>query len=417
MDGVSGDDGKNYEVAMKGIRVLCYGSRENTWYPLAVDGLEAAGMEVLRVDVTDRLEDLDEIIAFAPDWVFTINDVRPIYLAEIISTVGAKYVTWLGENPALLYFWRELASDLFPEPIVFCTDSGFCKRLREDGFESVTHLPLAADIRAMRQHSIRDTHRDLSISFVGNSQGREWREIFGLAEIDNVGMDARGAMSLPWSERLTSLAYDIIRQEIGENEADCSTLLYRFVDVCHGYDDNLWPGRGDLHKFEMTLLESGLGEMRTEYLRNEMLTSVARNFSVDVFGSGWSKLRENAKWRGSRVYPAEVASIYSKSSVSLNITSRHLLHAVNSRVFDVPLAGGFVLTDTREDLANVFDLDFEVVVYANWDELVDKLRFYLRNESERRIVSSAARARILAEHTYVHRGVRIREELMKLGSV
>ncbi len=44
--------------------------------------------------------------------------------------------------------------------------------------------------------------------------------------------------------------------------------------------------------------------------------------------------------------------------------------------FDVPLCGGFLLTDRQDDLFDLFAGD-EVAVYENVDDVADKAEYYL----------------------------------------
>lgn len=75
---------------------------------------------------------------------------------------------------------------------------------------------------------------------------------------------------------------------------------------------------------------------------------------------------------------------------------------VNQRVFDVPLCGGFLLTDRQEDLLELF-ADDEVALYESSEDVADKARYYLANPAIRASIAARARKRILNEHTYRHR--------------
>ena len=102
-------------------------------------------------------------------------------------------------------------------------------------------------------------------------------------------------------------------------------------------------------------------------------------------------------------YYEDLPFFYPQSDVSLNATSLQMKGAVNQRVFDVPAAGGFVLTDAREQLAALFTPGREAAVYADPGEIEALARHYLSHPAQRERVSRAARERIAAEHTYEHR--------------
>jgi spore maturation protein CgeB len=102
-------------------------------------------------------------------------------------------------------------------------------------------------------------------------------------------------------------------------------------------------------------------------------------------------------------YYADLPRFYPMSRISLNCTSRQMKGAVNQRVFDVPASGGFVLTDRREQLEGLFEPGREVLVYDGPEEIPGLVERLLADDPLRREVSRAARARILAGHTYEHR--------------
>ncbi|MEJ2068992.1 MAG: glycosyltransferase [Syntrophobacterales bacterium] len=77
--------------------------------------------------------------------------------------------------------------------------------------------------------------------------------------------------------------------------------------------------------------------------------------------------------------------------------------AVNQRVFDAPAAGGFVLTDFREQLAELFQVGEEVACFEELGEIPEMVHFYLQQAKVREKMTVKARSRVLAEHTYRHR--------------
>jgi spore maturation protein CgeB len=71
--------------------------------------------------------------------------------------------------------------------------------------------------------------------------------------------------------------------------------------------------------------------------------------------------------------------------------------------FEVPGAGGFLLTSATDDLSDYYAPGREVAVYTTVDDLVDRVRHYLAHDEEREAIRAAGYARTPREHTYVHR--------------
>jgi len=76
---------------------------------------------------------------------------------------------------------------------------------------------------------------------------------------------------------------------------------------------------------------------------------------------------------------------------------------IKARNFEIPGCGGFLLTGRAEDLENYYEVGKDIVCFEDADDLIEKSRYYLRNEDERAAIAQAGYRRTLREHTYVHR--------------
>ncbi len=95
--------------------------------------------------------------------------------------------------------------------------------------------------------------------------------------------------------------------------------------------------------------------------------------------------------------------VSSPRALSVALTSRKTREPLKGRCFEVAGCGGFLLTHYMEDLERCFAIGGEVVVYADVDDLVDKIRHYVAHDGEREAIAAAAHRRALAEHTYARR--------------
>jgi spore maturation protein CgeB len=67
--------------------------------------------------------------------------------------------------------------------------------------------------------------------------------------------------------------------------------------------------------------------------------------------------------------------------------------AVNQRVFDVPVCGGFLLTDHRRQMESLFEPGREIVCYQEPGEIPDLVRHYLSGVTQSGPGSRPQRAR------------------------
>ncbi|MDH4185750.1 MAG: glycosyltransferase [Nitrospira sp.] len=85
---------------------------------------------------------------------------------------------------------------------------------------------------------------------------------------------------------------------------------------------------------------------------------------------------------------------------------------IKGRNFEVPGCGGFVLTGRAENLEQYYENGKEVVIFDDRNDLIEKIRYYLRHESERAAIARAGYDRTLREHTYA---LRFRDIFRQMG--
>jgi spore maturation protein CgeB len=86
-----------------------------------------------------------------------------------------------------------------------------------------------------------------------------------------------------------------------------------------------------------------------------------------------------------------------------------LLHRANrdlhtSRSFEIPACGGFMLAERTAEHQEYFAEDREAVYFDTFDELMDKIRYYLRHDAARtRIAADGYRRCLHSGYRYVDR--------------
>lgn len=107
----------------------------------------------------------------------------------------------------------------------------------------------------------------------------------------------------------------------------------------------------------------------------------------------------------------DLIALYSRSQISLGFLEVHDAHNpllplrrhLHLREFEAPMSGALYCTGYMDELAEMFDIDREVVVYRNSYELLDKARYYLAHPAEADAIRNAGRERALRDHTYQRR--------------
>lgn len=130
-----------------------------------------------------------------------------------------------------------------------------------------------------------------------------------------------------------------------------------------------------------------------------------RGITVDTFGFGWPK---------GTVAAEKIAGIMRDSHLSLNFGDSDVVmengkptrtRQIKARVFEVPGAGGLLLTESADHLEDFYVPDKEIVVFDGVDDLVEKIEFLLSHPDKRDAIALAGFERTKNEHSYEARFV------------
>ena len=130
---------------------------------------------------------------------------------------------------------------------------------------------------------------------------------------------------------------------------------------------------------------------------------IKRGVNIKCFGYGWPSGPVKAE---------EIPQIIRSSVISLNFGDSGLMlkggklkhnRQIKARVFEVPGAGGLLLTEPADNLEYFYRPDREIVLFNNIDELYEKINYLLSHPDERDAVAIAGFTRTRREHTYEER--------------
>jgi spore maturation protein CgeB len=80
-----------------------------------------------------------------------------------------------------------------------------------------------------------------------------------------------------------------------------------------------------------------------------------------------------------------------------------VVRQLKGRTFEIPGAGGFLVSEYVDELEEYYRVGEEVVCFHDPEDLVDRCRYFLAHETERRAIADAGFGRTLREHTYERR--------------
>ena len=327
---------------------------------------------------------------FKPDAVLTVNHLgvdREGVLYALLNEMRLPLVSWFVDNPQFIL-------PIFPKPdpsltLALTWDADSLDAVRGYGFRNVFWLPLGADVDRFRP---------------------------GRPALDAAKAD-------PWRARVSFVGNSMLVKTLRRLEAARPTpaLVEAFAGLATGYGassersvqafiasarPDLLPELESQDVLRRTAYETALVWQSTLVYR---LGCVLRTlpFAPLIAGDpGWAQLlqgRSGYRLTPEIAYYTELPDFYPLSEVNFNCTSLQMKGAVNQRVFDVPAAGAFLLTDHRRQMEELFEPGTEVALYHSQEEIPELLERALAEPERRARIAAAGRARVLAQHTYEHR--------------
>ncbi len=122
----------------------------------------------------------------------------------------------------------------------------------------------------------------------------------------------------------------------------------------------------------------------------------------------------------STVTPKQVYTVYSRYALALSSTSarntgvlRKPLDIVNLRAFEIPMSGGIQFCRYSNEISTYFKDGTDIVLYKNEEEMIEKARYYLKDENRtiRDRIRLSARHNAEVNHTWWCRFSRVFEQL------
>jgi len=127
--------------------------------------------------------------------------------------------------------------------------------------------------------------------------------------------------------------------------------------------------------------------------RNIFIDYLKHNgIDIAAFGRGWT---------AGMLSTDEMIGTFNLSKISLSFIKTidgSGRTQFKGRLFEIIMAGGFVLSEYCDELTEYFDIGREIDTFSSPEELLEKVRFYLENSDLREEMS--ARARIRTERNY-----------------
>jgi spore maturation protein CgeB len=352
-------------------------------FPAVKKGLEDLGATVKLV--ANSLAGVHQSEANPPDLLMALHYNEEIF--RFMRNRKTPVAVWFPDK--LLINESTVSREVFGENIfLFTFDPEDLRAFREFGIRNVHYLPLNSGLEhlgSLGPAKEQGKRFSCDVSFVGDSITVNHNPYFQFAlNVSNL-LKCLDEVAKEQSHRFTE---NILEPLYHEKQKDRFSIQYM-------YDY--------LYSLDKRNLDFVIGCEASSRMRKRLI-ALLDGWDVKVYGDDFWKVVEKGTIKTyPRIdYQTEMPGVFRNSKINLNL-SRTFFAGTIQRVFDVLYCGGFLLTDHREDLEGLFQVGVEIETFRTDEEFIDKVRYYLAHDGERKKIARAGNESVRTRHRVTDR--------------
>ena len=290
-------------------------------------------------------------------------DFCPV-LSDACMKRGIIYISWMFDTPIQMLCEKQVFNDC---NYIFCFDKKQISELRSRGVDRVYYMPLFSNVK--RNAGLAPTKADeerfsCDVSFIGSLyQNDSYNQAIGIVsekarkELEQVTNDVFGK----WDgvDRLNGrLSKEVLEELVGiygnKTRMDSDTFLSAAVIA------------RKIARDERIEMLKRLSKYNLNFFTGEK--------DVDIPG---------VVPKPHLSYIEELPKAYFFSKINMNVTLPSITSGVPLRVFDIMGVGGFALTNYQPEVDELFKVGVNIEAYHDFDEMDEKVAYYLSHERAR----------------------------------
>jgi spore maturation protein CgeB len=172
----------------------------------------------------------------------------------------------------------------------------------------------------------------------------------------------------------------------------------RVILTYQGYDSRFYPRKvraAERSAFDSDVCFIGFHAQPHYAERLHSLSSLG--IRLRIWGDAWPRYAKRYSWAEPFVGPGLWGERYPTAlacaRIGLGLLGKHIPETSTTRTFEIPAMGTFLLAERTALHQQLFDEGKEAEFFSSDDEMLDKTRFYLKNEQAREQIASAGRLR------------------------
>lgn len=319
------------------------------------------------------------------DIVFSVN-FMPI-IARVCNSFHVRYFSWIVDSPCFQLYSETLK---YPTNRVFLFDYSQYLKFSPMNPDCVFYFPLGCDFTYFE--TIKVTNADYKdygcdVSFVGSlySEKCAYNQI-----VNRLPDYMRGYAEGLIHSQMNVYGYYFLEDVITPEWAN------EFKKVVP------WKPLGADYVEDPVCIVSDtyLGQKCTEQERIHTFEEIGKQFDMHLWTLSDTSTLKSVKVRGGADTDIMMPKIIKCSRINLNLTNRPIRTGLPLRIFDILGCGGFLISNYQEEIPEYFEPDKDIVLFGSRKELLEKIDYYLKHESERNEIAKNGYQKVKENFTY-----------------
>lgn len=369
------------------------------------DAFEKYGFEVEMFSFDSENEDTrnstklaEELVAVVMkdkhEFVFSFNYFPVVAMA--CKACRTKYVSWVYDSPFIQVYSKTVSLDT---NYIFLFDKAVCEDLWGHGIHTVYYLPLAAAVSyydTMEPSEALRKQYDADVTMVGSMYTEAKHDLNRhLKDLDEY---TKGYLEAVIQAQKLVYGYNFLEETLTE------PIMKAVQKVCPVY-----ATADGLETAEWTFANYFMARKVTALERMDIMKMLQDKCHVQLFTYESTPQLSKVQNMGKVDYYNQAPYVFKCGKIHLNITLRSILTGIPQRVFDIMGCGGFLLSNFQNDFLEYFVPDEDFVFYESYEDLQNKVSYYLEHEDERKRIAQNGYEKVKEYHTYEKRVQQILE--------
>ena len=327
------------------------------------------------------------IDGFGADYVFSYHYFPQI--SDVCESTSVPYIAWIYDSPVF---------DLYSPSVlnrvnrIFVFDRGVADEFEAGGIPTVHYMPLGACVRDINPIYTSD------ITFIGSMYSEPKHRLYD--KFSSVSPYAHGYLDAIIEAQKHLYGVNILEKFITpEIEAEMQKAYPTDPNSRNIMSPAKLYSQFVLSRQVTALERREIMEMLGKYVTGKDGTSTSRDTIVSLYTHDTSLNIPGIRNMGPVNYGPEMYRIFASSKINLNITLRSILTGIPLRALDIMSCGGFLLSNYQEELCEYFIPGEDFDYYEDYEDLLNKVDYYLTHDAKREAMARSAQEKIRTEHT------------------